>query len=141
MVECLSKFTANNAQDLVEYSQSSPHDYSAMIQAFNRFLIERVVNEWTPGILMPRLLESLDENTSVPSPITQLFGLHAKSVNTCTECRTRRSKDALTHVVDLIYPRAVSRRFHKTFLRFSRVNERTRLYYLGWCFRFHYSAP
>lgn len=101
--------SANNATDLVEYGRETPGmDYSLMIQSFNRFMVERLVGEWNGHPYNPRLRKSADHRAPALPPITQLFGINVKTVNVCSSCKTPRSKDVTTHVVDLIYPRTQS---------------------------------
>lgn len=102
--------------ELIDYGRESPDvNYAHMIQSFNRFLIDHFVAEWSAFPRNPRLVKSLDIRTPALAPATQLLGINAKTIVTCTTCQTARAKDNLTHVLDLVYPRTVR------ILRFGRV--------------------
>lgn len=102
----------SNAIDLVDYGREPTElDYAHMIQSFQRFLFEHLIFEGydpssNPIIVKGSSYESHQPNTA-PAPITQLVGIDAKNVVTCLHCGETRSKDNMTHIVDLIYPRTV----------------------------------
>ncbi|KAJ3902046.1 ubiquitin carboxyl-terminal hydrolase-domain-containing protein [Lentinula edodes] len=102
----------SNAIDLVDYGREPTElDYAHMIQSFQRFLFDRLVLEGNDLTANPIILKGSsyerNEQTTVPAPITQLVGIDTKNVVTCFHCKAARSKDNLTHVVDLIYPRTI----------------------------------
>ncbi|KAJ4467531.1 hypothetical protein C8R41DRAFT_716151, partial [Lentinula lateritia] len=78
---------------------------------FQRFLFDCLLlegNDLTANpIILKGSLYKRNEQTTVPAPITQLVRIDTKNVVTCFHCKAARSKDNLTHVVDLIYPRTV----------------------------------
>ena len=43
-----------------------------------------------------------------PPPLTQLVGISAKTDITCLSCHATRSKHNTTHILNMVYPRAVS---------------------------------
>ncbi|KAE9386325.1 PAB-dependent poly(A)-specific ribonuclease subunit PAN2 [Gymnopus androsaceus JB14] len=102
----------SNAIDLVDYGREPTElDYAHMIQSFQRFLFEHLIFEGydpssNPIIVKGSSYESHQPNTA-PAPITQLVGIDAKNVVTCLHCGETRSKDNMTHIVDLIYPRTI----------------------------------
>ncbi|KAJ3807230.1 ubiquitin carboxyl-terminal hydrolase-domain-containing protein [Lentinula aff. lateritia] len=102
----------SNAIDLVDYGREPTElDYAHMIQSFQRFLFDRLVLEGNDLTANPIILKGSsyerNEQTTVPAPITQLVGIDTKNVVTCFHCKAAKSKDNLTHVVDLIYPRTI----------------------------------
>jgi hypothetical protein len=82
-----------------------------MIQSFHRFLIDHLSSEGNAFPHNPILLKSpfyqLDSMSPAPAPITQLLGIDAKNVITCSSCRAVREKENMTHIIDMIYPRKV----------------------------------
>ncbi|KAF5379932.1 hypothetical protein D9757_007171 [Collybiopsis confluens] len=114
----------SNAIDLVDYGREPTElDYAHMIQSFQRFFFDLLVTEGNDlsGQGNPVIVRKQDEPTlqnpnislmpsnidPVAAPITQLVGIDAKNVVTCLHCRSTRSKENMTHVVDLIYPRTI----------------------------------
>ena len=101
-----------NAIEVVDYGRESAElSYSHMIQAFHRFLVDHLSVEGNSFPHNPHLLPSDHAVSNIespaPAPITQLLGLDAKNVIVCTHCKAVRSKDNMTHVLDLMYPRKV----------------------------------
>lgn len=100
---------------LVDYGRETPDvDYVSKIQAFNRFILEQFISEGNsfphnPYIVPP----SSEANASgdfiapAPAPITQLFGIDARSTIICGSCGARRDKEGLAHVVEMLYPKKV----------------------------------
>ena len=48
-----------------------------------------------------------DLSSYPPPPLTQLVGISAKTDTTCLSCRATRSKYNTTHILNMVYPRAV----------------------------------
>jgi hypothetical protein len=48
-----------------------------------------------------------DLSSRPPPPLTQLVGISAKTDTTCLSCRATRSKHNTTHILNMVYPRAV----------------------------------
>lgn len=91
---------------VIDRSVDGEHsDYAAMTQTLNRFLLEEFATEGNASPNNPLLTARAIPTT--PS-ITQLLGIDAKTVATCASCGFSRTKDSLSHVVDIIYPRRVS---------------------------------
>jgi len=80
-------------------------DYAQVIQSFHRFFVDHLVVEgdMTPSnpVIVP------DLNSYPPAPLTQLVGVSAKTDTTCLSCRATRSKHNTTHILDMVYTRAV----------------------------------
>lgn len=88
--------------------ESADHHYGHMIQAFHRFFVDNMSLEGNTYPHNPWLLPPpSDSNEPATAPITQLFGVDAKNVIVCTNCKAVREKEHMTHVIDLAYPRAV----------------------------------
>ncbi|KAF8163190.1 ubiquitin carboxyl-terminal hydrolase-domain-containing protein [Crassisporium funariophilum] len=98
---------ASNAIELIDYGRQAVEvDYVQKIQTFHRFLIDHLSSEGNSFPHNPLLLSSESwSHRPAPSPITQLLGVDGKNVTTCSNCKSVREKDNMTHVVDLIYPR------------------------------------
>lgn len=98
---------ASNAIELVDYGRENRDaDYAHKIQTFHRFLIDHLISEGNVYPQNPVVVKRRKkEQTSIPSPVTQLVGVDAKSVIVCQQCKAVREKENLTHVVDLVYPR------------------------------------
>jgi PAB-dependent poly(A)-specific ribonuclease subunit 2 len=109
----LTKLSAYNAIDLVDYGQDAADvDYVLMIQSFHRFLFEHLSSEGNAfprnPVIVAKPGQSPAPSNSTSSPITQLLGIDAKNIITCSNCGTIREKENMTHIVDLVYPRKVS---------------------------------
>lgn len=79
-----------------------------MIQAFHRFFVDSMSTEGNAYPGNPWLLPPPEDATDFAvAPVTQLFGVDAKNIVTCTSCKAVREKEHLIHVVDLAYPRKV----------------------------------
>lgn len=98
--------------------ESQDHHYGHMIQSFHRFLLDNLAAEANAYPYNPYLLPLNDQTPeeraaeaasrgSAPSSITQVCGVDAKNIVTCTNCGAARGKDYLLHVIDLIYPKKV----------------------------------
>ncbi|GJJ12243.1 hypothetical protein Clacol_006484 [Clathrus columnatus] len=102
-----------NQMSLVDYGREMPDvDYVSKIQAFNRFILEQFISEGNsfphnPYIvpLSPDINSSGDFIAPAPAPITQLFGIDAKSTIICGSCGAPRDKEGLAHVVEMLYPK------------------------------------
>ncbi|CCM05048.1 uncharacterized protein FIBRA_07250 [Fibroporia radiculosa] len=100
----------NNAIELIDFGRESAElNYAHMIQAFHRFLIDHFSSEGNVFPFNPNLLSSAETspNSPAPAPITQLLGIDAKNVITCSHCKAVREKENMTHVIDIYYPRKV----------------------------------
>jgi PAB-dependent poly(A)-specific ribonuclease subunit 2 len=97
----------------VDYeSEAVVRDYAAMIQQFNRFLLDQFSVEGdmqpkNPRVFLPPETEAQHDSGIVAPPITQLLGIDAKSVIACSVCQAVLIKGGMSHVVDLVYPRKV----------------------------------
>ena len=81
------------------------HHYGHMIQAFHRFFVDSMNTEGNMFPHNPWLLTPPQGfNDPAAAPITQLLGVDAKNVITCTDCKTIREKEQKTHVIDMAYP-------------------------------------
>ena len=88
--------------------ESADHNYGHMIQSFHRFFVESMSAEGNVYPHNPWLLPPHPELIDpAAAPITQLLGVDAKNLVTCTSCKSVREKDHMTHVIDLVYPRKV----------------------------------
>jgi hypothetical protein len=115
--------TANNATDLIEYGRDEQgKDYVALIQAFSRFLLDRLVSEWSHFPRNPRLRTSLDLATPASAPMTQLMGINLQTVNTCSICGATKERMTTSHVIEMVYPRQPGPNF-STILRDSIIRE------------------
>lgn len=97
----------------MDYGIENPdHNYAHMIQSFHRFLMDTMSAEWNSYPNNHRLLPSgwKSENNGGPAPplLTQLCGVDAKNVISCTNCGAMREKENMVHVVDLTYPKKVA---------------------------------
>lgn len=103
------------ALGVVDYqTEGLKRDYGAIIQVFNRFLLEEMsARSDLPGA-NPRLTrahaetEEGVENVARKSVVTQLMGIDAQSIVVCSACGSVTGKDTLGHVVDLTLLRKVS---------------------------------
>lgn len=89
-------------------------DYVSKIQTFNRFMLEQFISEGNVFPHNPRIVPHGNQSsttgdfiTPAPAPITQLFGIDAKSIIICGNCGARRDKEGLAHVVEMLYPKKV----------------------------------
>ncbi|QRV85967.1 PAB-dependent poly(A)-specific ribonuclease subunit PAN2 [Ceratobasidium sp. AG-Ba] len=90
------------ALGVVDYqAEGLKREYGAIIQVFNRFLLE----EMSVRSDVPNNNPQLTTHGSGKSPVTQLMGIDAQSVVVCSACGAVAEKEALSHVVDLMYPR------------------------------------
>lgn len=80
-------------------------DYAQLIQSFHRFFVDYLVAEGEMSPSNPVIVPDL--GTSPPPPLTQLVGISTKTDTTCLSCRATRSKHNTTHILDMVYPRAV----------------------------------
>jgi PAB-dependent poly(A)-specific ribonuclease subunit 2 len=105
------QYSAQNAIDIIDYGREPTEvDYAHMIQSFHRFLLDHLSVEGNTFPHNPFIFMSLDQsyyNAPAAAPITQLLGIDAKNIITCTSCHAIRDKENMTHIVDLLYPRKV----------------------------------
>ncbi|CAD6575124.1 MAG: poly(A)-specific ribonuclease [Cyphobasidiales sp. Tagirdzhanova-0007] len=101
-------FTANAqaaALGLMDFDSTSQAAYSSLIQIFNRFLLESMNSECDLSLRNQSILLHAS-GTLVPlSPIAQLMGLHVRTTSTCGSCAYQASREAISNVLDLVYPR------------------------------------
>jgi hypothetical protein len=92
--------------ELVDYGRMpAGTDYAQIIQSFHRFFVDRLVVE---GDMIPSNPVIVPAPSShLPPPLTQLVGISSKTDITCLSCRATRSKHNTTHILDMVYPRAV----------------------------------
>lgn len=114
---------------LVSEDNQEKIDYASLIQKFNRWLMTAFASEdtlYATGVPLERDMADLSVKdngadgvkstgkkvtTSVPSipPLTQVSALKGITKTECMSCHGTTRKDFLAHVVDLVYPRPVSR--------------------------------
>lgn len=82
--------------------------YASLIQTFSRYLLEQMTTESQLDKKPPALVKGLD-GSAQRSPLAQLTRLDAKSISTCQSCGVAMPRDTSLGVLDLIYPRKVSR--------------------------------
>ncbi|KAF8590468.1 hypothetical protein K439DRAFT_1329688 [Ramaria rubella] len=91
---------------IIDYGRETPDsDYASKIQTFNRFMLEQLISEGNAFPHNPRIVSPAAETIThgnfiapAPAPITQLFGIDAKSNIVCLSCGARRDKEGLAHV-------------------------------------------
>jgi len=86
---------------------TSQISYSSLIQTFNQFLLDQMTVE---ADLTPNpnpLLRKDGQSGTVPSTVSQLFGMHTTTKTLCPECGAQSGRDSLKNVLDLVYPRKV----------------------------------
>jgi PAB-dependent poly(A)-specific ribonuclease subunit 2 len=102
---------ARGTIEIIDYGREPTEgDYAHMIQSFHRFFLDHLTLEGNTFPHNPHIFAALnqgDYNTPAAAPITQLLGIDAKTVITCTSCLAVRDKENMTHIVDLLYPRRV----------------------------------
>ncbi|GAA96870.1 uncharacterized protein L969DRAFT_87898 [Mixia osmundae IAM 14324] len=95
------------ALGLMDHSnESAKTAYASLIQTFNRFMIEQLGQEakvMHPDLRLRRHMVLLQEE-SLPSPVSQIFGISARTMMACV-CGAQSSRDSSFSVIDLIYPR------------------------------------
>lgn len=106
----LTTWAENNLIDLMDYGKETPDlHYGHKIQAFHRFFVDSMTVEGDTLPHNPWLLAPPSDTDDLASaPITQLFGVDAKFVLSCSNCKTDRKRPHITRMVDLVYPRVVS---------------------------------
>ncbi|KAF5372867.1 hypothetical protein D9758_001617 [Tetrapyrgos nigripes] len=100
----------SNAIELIDYGREPKEvDYAHMIQSFHRFLVDHLSSEGNAFPQNPVIVRdssfNFNEHNPAPAPVTQLLGIDAKNVITCSNCKAVREKENMTHIVDLVYPR------------------------------------
>jgi hypothetical protein len=114
---------------LVSEDNQEKVDYASLIQKFNRWLMTAFASEdtlYATGVPLEREMAELSVKdqtngatpigrrgpsppaASIP-PLTQISALKGITKTECMSCHATTRKDFLAHVVDLIYPRPVSR--------------------------------
>ncbi|KAJ1309756.1 hypothetical protein OPQ81_006521 [Rhizoctonia solani] len=106
----IPKIQQAGALGVVDYqAEGLKRDYGAIIQVFNRFLLEEMSarsdvpdgNPWLTKV--PE--NQTPANGANKSTITQLMGIDAQSIVMCSACGATTEKDTLSHVVDLTFLR------------------------------------
>ncbi|GAB1517761.1 poly(A)-specific ribonuclease [Rhizoctonia solani] len=106
----IPKIQQAGALGVVDYqAEGLKRDYGAIIQVFNRFLLEEMSTRSDVPDGNPWLIK-VDEdqvmtNGASKSTVTQLMGIDAKSIVVCGACGATTEKDTLSHVVDLTFLR------------------------------------
>ncbi|KAK4684555.1 PAB-dependent poly(A)-specific ribonuclease subunit 2, partial [Tremellales sp. Uapishka_1] len=107
-----TELTSAAALGLMDVNELTPAPYGSLIQSFNRWLLStfsvEAVVEGETFDLRPRSIENL-ALSSTPSAINQVLGIETVTTNTCLNCGYTTSRDSIQHVIDLSYPRKVSR--------------------------------
>ncbi|ELU44832.1 cell division control protein 45 [Rhizoctonia solani AG-1 IA] len=109
----IPKIQQAGALGVVDYqAEGLKRDYGAIIQVFNRFLLEEMSTRSDVPDGNPWLIK-VDEdqvmtNGASKSTVTQLMGIDAQSIVVCGACGATTEKDTLSHVVDLTFLRKVS---------------------------------
>jgi PAB-dependent poly(A)-specific ribonuclease subunit 2 len=101
---------AQNLIELIDYGRDSAGmDYAQIIQSFHRFLVDHLIAEGNSPSHNPLVVRSSASTEQVPAlaPVSQLLGINATTIFTCINCKSIRSKENITHVMDIIYPRKV----------------------------------
>ena len=101
-------FHAAAALGLMDFDDSSSQAaYSSLIQTFNRFLLESMSNECDVPTRNKTIL--LNDNTASGrlSPLAQLMGFQVKTVSVCGSCGYQAAREAVSNVLDFVYPRKV----------------------------------
>lgn len=88
-------------------TEASTVAYASLIQTFNRFLLDQMTAEADAPGRNPSLLKRVSVSP-LRSPLTQLLAIEARTLSVCP-CGGQTSRDSTLSVVDLIYPRRVSR--------------------------------
>ncbi|KAF8758936.1 hypothetical protein RHS01_02539 [Rhizoctonia solani] len=105
-----SQIQQAGALGVVDYqAEGLKRDYGAIIQVFNRFLLEEMSTRSDVPDGNPWLI-NVDEdqvmtNGASKSTVTQLMGIDAQSIVVCGACGATTEKDTLSHVVDLTFLR------------------------------------
>ncbi|QRW27499.1 PAB-dependent poly(A)-specific ribonuclease subunit PAN2 [Rhizoctonia solani] len=105
-----SQIQQAGALGVVDYqAEGLKRDYGAIIQVFNRFLLEEMSTRSDVPDGNPWLIK-VDEdqvmtNGASKSTVTQLMGIDAQSIVVCGACGATTEKDTLSHVVDLTFLR------------------------------------
>lgn len=94
--------------DTEDTSAATHTSYSSLIQTFNQFLLDQMAVEAdAKPQLNPNLRKSDAQDSSLPSTISQLFGMHTHTKTSCPACGHQTIRDSIKHVLDLVYPRKV----------------------------------
>ncbi|KAI5119085.1 hypothetical protein M0805_004858 [Coniferiporia weirii] len=97
---------AHNQIAYIDFGKPA-HSYSDTIQGFHRFLLDQLSSEGNNFPNNPLIVPAENVSPSmIAAPVTQLLGLDAKTNIYCNSCKGRRQKEGMTHVVDLIFPKA-----------------------------------
>lgn len=107
----IPKIQQAGALGVVDYqAEGLKRDYGAIIQVFNRFLLEEMsarsdTSGGNPWLTKAPENETERENGARKSTVTQLMGIDAQSIVVCGACGSVTEKDTLSHVVDLTFLR------------------------------------
>ncbi|KAG8714993.1 poly(A)-specific ribonuclease [Ceratobasidium sp. 423] len=102
----IPKIQQAGALGVVDYqAEGLKRDYGAIIQVFNRFLLEEMSARSDVADGNPWLTNVVENESAATgankSTITQLMGIDAQSIVVCSACGAMTEKDTLSHVVDL----------------------------------------
>ncbi|KAF9532295.1 ubiquitin carboxyl-terminal hydrolase-domain-containing protein [Crepidotus variabilis] len=96
---------AVNAIEIIDYGREGPEvNYAQKIQAFHRFLLDSLsveINNPPNPTIFP---SDVSSSASIPSPISQLFGIDGHNIIKCSHCKASRENSYLTHTLDMLYP-------------------------------------
>ncbi|CUA74901.1 PAB-dependent poly(A)-specific ribonuclease subunit 2 [Rhizoctonia solani] len=126
----IPKIQQAGALGVVDYQAEGPkRDYGAIIQVFNRFLLEEMsvrsdVPDGNPWLTRVAENETA-ANGANKSTITQLMGIDAQSIVMCSACGATTEKDTLSHVVDLTFRKPQSNITFSSLLSASILRETT----------------
>ncbi|CAE6448890.1 unnamed protein product [Rhizoctonia solani] len=106
----IPKIQQAGALGVVDYqAEGLKREYGAIIQVFNRFLLEEMSARSDVPDGNPWLTKVAENETPAhganKSTITQLMGIDAQSIVVCSACEATTEKDTLSHVVDLTFLR------------------------------------
>ncbi|KAJ3043872.1 poly(A)-specific ribonuclease [Rhizophlyctis rosea] len=105
-LRAFSNIPQANALGLFEPDLSAAGiSYSALIQNFNRFILEQIHQEYGPDSTIALIRDLPDTLQPPKSVLQQLFGLPIQSTSRCHACETEIGRDSIPFVLDLTYPR------------------------------------
>ncbi|KAJ3054186.1 poly(A)-specific ribonuclease [Rhizophlyctis rosea] len=106
-LRAFSNIPQANALGLFEpdLSSSSGISYSALIQSFNRFILEQIHQEYGADSKVPFIRADAESPPTQNTLVQQLFGLPTQSVSRCHTCHVEIARESIPFVLDLTYPR------------------------------------
>lgn len=119
-----------SALGLMDDKEKSTTPYGSLIQNFNRWLLstfsaESLVKGESLNVLNQSMADlSISSSSGAPpTPVDQILGVQTRTTNTCRSCGFVTSRDAVTHTIDLQYPRKADNLPFVELLRSSIVRE------------------